>query len=82
MTTLPTTVAALPPVAALSEMMFVQGDEVVAKSDRHPFWMTVSSANPRTGFCRCKFGASGIDAGNYHQRDLKFYGGALIQVAG
>ena len=82
MATLPTTIFDIPPIAALSEMLFAQGDEVVTKGDRHPFWMTVTSVNSRTGFCRCKFGGSGIDAGNFHQRELKFYGGALIQMAG
>lgn len=82
MTALQASVADLPPVAALSAMMFAQGDEVVAKSDRHPFWMTITSVNAPTGFCRCKFGGSGIDAGNFHQRELQFYGGAVIQMAG
>lgn len=82
MTSLHATVAELHPVAVLSEMMFDQGDEVVTKSDRHPFWMTITSVNARTGFCRCKFGGSGIDAGNFHQRELQFYGGTVIQMAG
>lgn len=74
-------IAQLPPLADLSDMMFAPGDEVKAKSSSLPFWMTVDSVNPRTGFCRCSFGSSGNDAGNFHQSELVFNGGSLIQQA-
>jgi len=81
MTPAQATVAQLPPVAVVSDMMFAPGDEVKAKSSCLPFWMTVDSVNPRNGFCRCSFGSSGNDAGNFHQSELVFNGGALIQAA-
>ncbi len=65
----------------LSPVMFAVGDEVRAKSEMHPFWMTVTAVNERTGFCRCQFGFSGRDAGNFHFRELKFHGGVEIDAA-
>ncbi|MPQ69468.1 hypothetical protein [Pseudomonas sp. MWU12-2323] len=65
----------------LSAIMFAPGDEVQAKSPMLTFWMTVTTVNNRTGFCRCQFGFSGRDAGNFHHSELKFYGGNQINVA-
>lgn len=75
--------AAQAPVASLSTLMFAPGNSVKAKDDMLQFWMTVVSVNERTGYCRCAFGSSGRDAGNFHQSELKFYGGVqLTQLAG
>lgn len=82
MNTPATAVAALLPVAILSDSMFAPGDQVKTKGASNPFWMTVDSVNSRTGFCRCSFGSTGRDAGNFHQRELQFHGGCLIQAAG
>lgn len=67
--------------AVMSSIMFAAGDEVEAKSPTLHYWMTVTSVNKRTGYCRCNFGSSGRDAGNFHHTDLKFYGGNQINVA-
>lgn len=77
-----TAVAAILPVAVLSDLLYAPGDQVKAKGASNPFWMTVDSINPRTGFCRCSFGSTGRDAGNFHQRELQIHGGSLIQAAG
>ncbi|MEX6780437.1 hypothetical protein [Pseudomonas aeruginosa] len=70
-------------LAVLSEVMFAKGDEVKAKNRNLPFWMTVVSVNPRTGFCQCNFGASGNYAGNFHQSELRFNRGTeYAQAAG
>lgn len=66
---------------ALSSIMFSEGDEVKARNAMLPFWMTVTQVNERTGYCRCAFGASGRDAGNFHYSELRFNGGAQINVA-
>ncbi|MFU5274997.1 hypothetical protein ACM7YY_09735 [Pseudomonas aeruginosa] len=70
-------------LAVLSEVMFAKGDEVKARNPNLPFWMTVVSVNPRTGFCQCNFGATGNYAGNFHQSELRFHGGTeYAQAAG
>lgn len=66
------------PLVCLSPLLFAPGNEVEAKSDKLPFWMTVVSVNERTGFCRCEFGTSGRDAGNFHQSELAFHGGVQV----
>ncbi len=76
-------IAAHTPLAVLSEVLFAKGDEVKARNPNLPFWMTVVSVNPRTGFCQCNFGASGNYAGNFHQSELRFHGGTeYAQAAG
>lgn len=70
--------AAPQPHTMLSALMYAPGDEVKAKSDMLPFWMTVTSVNERTGFCSCNFGRSGNYAGNFHQSELKFFGGKQL----
>lgn len=67
--------------AVLSTVMFAPGDEVKAKNTMLPFWMTVTSVNERTGFCRCNFGSTGNFAGNFHQGELRFNGGTQLEVA-
>jgi hypothetical protein len=66
--------------ATLSPIMFAEGDEVEARNPNLPFIMSVVSVNARTGFCRCVFGYSGRDAGNFHHSELKFHGGQLIDA--
>lgn len=66
------------PVAALTALMYAPGDEVKAKSDMFPFWMTVTSVNERNGYCRCNFGSSVNYAGNFHQSELGFHGGKQL----
>ncbi|MCF5372009.1 hypothetical protein [Pseudomonas syringae] len=66
------------PVAALSTLMYAAGDEVKAKSRMLPFWMTVISVNQRNGYCQCNFGSTGNYAGNFHQSELTFHGGKLL----
>lgn len=66
---------------SLSRIMFEPGNEVKARSDAYPFWMTVVSVNERTGFCRCNFGSSGRDAGNFHHLALDFHGSVQLNHA-
>lgn len=71
--------AVLPSQAMQSALMYAPDDEVKAKSDMLPFWMTVTSVNERNGFCRCNFGSSGNYAGNFHVSELSFYGGRQLE---
>lgn len=82
MTTSFAAVTEAPALVAFTDLMYAPRDKVRARSDMYPFWMTVTSVNPRTGFCRCAFGNSGKDAGNFHQSELMLYGDAVIRVEG